>query len=457
MKTTCLTLSPDSTQSILRHMWIATLAAAGSLCAFSQYTSSSPVIDSPAKERIQSMIKDTHVITLGDETAAKDSIERMLNMFYVDQFRHFQDPRAPYFMFMSKNSNLAMGVGGLIRMRGYFDWNGSIPISGFSPYMIQIPKDPTSMKNLTATPAGTGLFFTLFGRNAPLIGNYMGFIQADFSGYDNRGFKLKKAYVIMNDWTVGYATTTFEDTAAEPSTIDGAGANGVNSRTNVLVRYMHTFKEKWTVAGSFEFPSSSIGADGVHTKACNDYVPDIAAFAQYQWDGGESHVRVSALGRVLSYRDLVAAKNYNIFGWGAQLSGVWRVIPNLKLYGIASVGKGHASYTTDLGIGNFDLVEKPDDPGRLYAPTAVGYVTGLQYYFTPKVFANVALSEQRYYPKDNPGDSQYKYGLYGAFNLFWDIAPRFEVGIEYLAAKRMNFNGTHGNANRLTAMAMFSF
>ncbi len=431
------------------------------ICAFAQDAESKTdtMVNhlTPSQQRVQAMIESTDVISVNGQLVRKDSIERLLNRFYVDQFRHFQDPRAPYFMFLSKSGNLAMGVGGLIRMRGYFDWNGSIPISGFSPYMITIPKDPTQLRCLAATPAGTGLFFTLLGKNA-LLGNFLGFFQADFSGYNNRGFKLKKAYVQFRDWTVGYATTTFEDTKAEPATIDAAGPNGVNSRTNVLVRYAHTFKgNHWGVAGSLEIPSSSISADGEYTKACSDYVPDVAAFAQYQWADGESHVRLSGLARVLSYRDLVMAKNHNIIGWGVQLSAAIKVLPQFDLYGIASVGQGHASYTTDLGIGNFDLVEDPGAKGKLYAPTAVGYVFGARYYFLPSLFANLALSEQRYYPRENPNDSQYKYGLYGAINLYWDITPRFEVGMEYLAGKRMNFNGTHGNANRVTAMAMFSF
>ena len=404
---------------------------------------------SKAKKRDRSIIESTHVISSGDANVAKDSVEKMLNMFYVNQFRHFQDPRAPYFMFMSKSNNLAMGIGGVVRIRGYYDWNGSIPISGFSPYFIQIPKDPTSMRRLAATPAGTGLFFTILGKNS-VFGNFMGFFQADFSGYNNRDFKLKKAYITMGDWTAGYATTTFEDTQAEPSTIDAAGPNGINSRTSVLVRYMHTFKNRWSVAGSLEFPSSSISADGTTTKACSDYVPDVAAFAQYQWDGGESHVRLSGLGRILSYRDLIVGKNYNIFGWGAQLSTIIKVNNSLNLYGIASLGKGHASYTTDLAGGSFDLIADPDKKGKLYAPMATGFVLGAKYYFTHKLFADVALSEQRYYPKHNPGDGQYKYGLYGAFNLYWDITPRFEVGMEYLSGKRMNFNGTNGSANRLS-------
>lgn len=408
------------------------------------------------QQRTELMRKSVHVMGQGEETDMRDSIYKLLGIFYEDQYRNFQDPRAPYFMFLSKDGQLAMGMGGLIRMRGFFDWDGSIPTSGFCPYMIPIPKDQTNLRKLWSTPAGTGLFLTILG-NDSRFGRYMGFIQGDFSGYDNRGFKLKKAYIQTDHVTLGYATTTFEDTGAEPATIDGAGPNGVNKKTNVLARYITTFKNKWSVAASLEFPSSSIAADGTYTKACSDYVPDLCAMGQYQWDGGESHVRISGLARMLSYRDLVRENNHHLFGWATQLSAVVRVLPQFKLFGIASIGQGHESYTTDLACDSFDLVERPGEKGVLYAPTAVGYVFGAQYYFTPKLFSNLTLSEQRYYPKENPGDSQYKYGLYGALNLFWDITPRFEVGAEYLMGKRMDFNGAHDNANRITAMMMFSF
>ena len=437
-----------------RYLWLSALILSGSLNVFSQ--SDTTKVLPPDIQRIENMIGSTHVITNASREQ-EDSINRMLNRFYYDQYRHFQDPRAPYFLFMSRNGNLALGVGGVIRMRGYFDWNGSIPTSGFSPYFITIPKDPTHDRSISANPSGTALYFTLLGHNS-IFGDYLGYIEAGFSGYNNRDFKLKKAYIQVGDWTAGYATTTFEDTKAEPSTIDGAGANGKNTRTNVLVRYLHTFKgNHWSVAGSFEFPSSSIDADGTYTRACADYVPDIAAFAQYQWDGGSSHIRISGLGRVLTYRNLLAEKNQDIFGWAAQLSGVVKVLPQLNIYGIASIGQGHESYTTDLVGGSFDLIAKPGQVGELYAPTAAGYVFGASYYFSPKLFSNLALSEQRYYPRQNPDNSQYKYGLYGAINLFYDVTPRFEIGAEYLVGKRMNFDGTHGNANRVTAMMMLSF
>lgn len=428
-----------------------------SLASFAQNDTLNP---EPLKDmeaiRRDAMVSSTHIISENGVKVPIDSIIKKLNRFYLDQFRHSQDPRAPYFMYMSKDGKLAMGMGGLIRMRGYFDWNGSIPASGFAPYLIPIPKNPENSKKLWATPAGTGLFFTILGHNS-IIGDFMGFIQADFSGYDNRDFKLKKAYLQNNHWTIGYATTTFKDPAAIPPTVDGAGPNGLNQRTNVLVRYSTAFKEKWTIAGSLEYQQSAIDADGENTKACSDFVPDVSAFVQYQWDSGASHIRLSGLGRVLSYRDMLQGKNHSIFGWGAQVSTVLRMTRALKLFGIASIGQGHSSYTTDLACGRFDLVQKPGEKGTLYAPTGVGYVLGAQYYFTPKIFTNIALSEQRYYPKGNPQDNQYKYGLYGALNVFLDITPRFEVGAEYLLGKRMNFNGGHNSANRITAMFMFSF
>ena len=38
----------------------------------------------------------------------------------------------PYFMFLSKDASLAGGIGGCVRMRGYFDWDGAQPTSAFA-------------------------------------------------------------------------------------------------------------------------------------------------------------------------------------------------------------------------------------------------------------------------------------------------------------------------------------
>ncbi len=139
-----------------------------------------------------------------------DSIRSRIAAFYYDQFHHFMDPGAPYFLFLSKDSKLAMGIGGAVRMRAYYDWGGAMPSPGFAPALIPIPADPANMKHFGTTPAGTCLFFRVLGQNKTL-GEYQLYIEADFTGYQSRDFRLKKAYAIINDFTVGYAPSTFSE------------------------------------------------------------------------------------------------------------------------------------------------------------------------------------------------------------------------------------------------------
>lgn len=112
-----------------------------------------------------------------------------------------------------------MGIGGCVRMRGYYDWDGAIPASGFAPYLIPMNPDPAHDRNFGTTPAGSTLFFRVIGRNKSL-GDYQLYIEANFNGYQGRDFHLKKAYAVINDFTIGYANSSFSDQGALPPTVD---------------------------------------------------------------------------------------------------------------------------------------------------------------------------------------------------------------------------------------------
>lgn len=73
------------------------------------------------------LIKDSEVIYLGnsDEQTKAQAHRKLINQFYEDQFRHAQDPEAPYFMLMSRNNKLAMGIGGDLNFIGSYDFDGS--------------------------------------------------------------------------------------------------------------------------------------------------------------------------------------------------------------------------------------------------------------------------------------------------------------------------------------------
>ena len=110
--------------------------------ALSVLTAIPSLATSPVEEQHEALVNDHKVVFFGEgETPESDSIRNLVENFYYDQFRSFQDPQAPYFLFMSRDTQLAMGIGGMVRMRGYFDWGGSTGISGFSPYFIPVQRD----------------------------------------------------------------------------------------------------------------------------------------------------------------------------------------------------------------------------------------------------------------------------------------------------------------------------
>lgn len=412
---------------------------------------------SPVEEQHDALVNDHKIVFFGEgETPHSDSIRNLIENYYYDQFRSFQDPQAPYFLFMSRDAQLAMGIGGLVRMRGYFDWDGTTGIPGFSPYFIPTQRDALNRQKLGTTPAGTALFFRVIGRNKKL-GDYQLYIEANFNGYQGRDFHLKKAYAILNDWTIGYASSTFGDGAAVPPTIDSNGPTMKMDATNVLIRYMHHFRKSGIyVAASVETPDMSIQADNEQVAARSLYVPNFAAMVQYEWKTGQ-HVRLSGIARFLPYRDLITGRNHQQVGWGVQLSTVFRPFDPLTVYGTVNGGRSYSNFGGDFLLGKYDLVECRKCPGMLCTVPGWGYFVGLQYNFRPQIFMSATFGQGRYLPCCGADGSDYKYGLYSALNFFWDVTPRIRFGGEVNLGKRQNFDGSHGWGHRVGALAQFSF
>lgn len=435
----------------------ALLLAVGSIIYATSIHAQKPLAD----QQIDSLAGSHKIVYIdgrpadADTQAYVDSIRQKISTFYYDQFRHFSDPAAPYFLFMSKDAQLAMGIGGCVRMRAYYDWGGAIPARGFAPYLIPMEPDPADMRHLGTSPSGTALFFRVLGRNKSL-GEYQLYIEANFNGYQYLGFQLKKAYAIINDFTIGYASSTFSDPAALPPTVDAQGPNNKISPAAVLVRYMHTFKDRWTAAVSVEAPENSIGADNEYTEKVSPWVPDFAAFMQYQWAAGQ-HVRLAGIMRTLSYRNLINARNHNTVGWGVLLSSVARPTNAITTYANVCYGHGYQSLGGDLLMGSYDLVGDPELPGKLYAPASFGWCLGVQYNFLPNLFMSVAASQTRYLPSKAVSPDEYKYGMFGVGNIFWNLTPRMQMGAEIDLGVRRNFSGAHRWAHRFGIMAQFSF
>lgn len=383
-----------------------------------------------------------------------DSVRQIISAFYYEQFRNYQDPEAPYFLFLSKDASLAMGMGGAVRMRAYYDWGGAMPAAGFAPYLIPMSPSPQSMRHFDTTPSGTCLFFRVIGRNRK-PGSYQLYIEANFTGYQGRDFKLKKAYAVINDFTVGYAASTFSDPAAVPPTVDAQGPSNKITPTAVLVRYMPVLRDRWVLGVSAETPSANIAADNTVTAVVDNFMPDFAAMVQYQWERGQ-HVRLSGIVRSLGYRDLVAGRNHSLAGWGVQLSAVAHPWYPVTVYATAVYGRGFQSLGSDLMIGAYDLLDMPECPGRMYAPAAMGWNIGVQYNFSHSLFVSANVSQMRLKTR-HPDPGEYRYGLCAAANVFWYLTPRISIAAEFDWGLRRNVDGSHRQARRLGAMCQFSF
>lgn len=400
----------------------------------------------------QEVLATTKIVTVGGESKATPAEEKsLMELFYMDQFRQFHDPDAPTFMLMSSDASLALGIGGKGMLRGWADWKGYQDGCEFFPYDIAIPSNPADRRGLGATMAKTSVFMTVLGRTPKGL-HYQFYVQAGVSG---KNFVLKKAYVALNDFTVGLAGTTFADDDALVPTVDAQGPNGQVGKSQILTRYFHTFPSGISLGAGVEIPSSAQDDIENQTEKCRDWVPDVAALVQY--GKGDSHIRLSGILRTMTYRNLLTSTNHNVVGWGGQLSGVYNPVKPLYVYFTGVVGRGVGSYEGDLSEGEYDLVGVSGKPGKMEAPLSLGITAGLEYHFSRSLYACAGFGENRYLQRHRLSDEQYKYGLYGCVNLFWRITPRFLGGIEYVTGKRMNFTGDHGVQNRVDAMLSYSF
>lgn len=129
----------------------------------------------------------------------------------------------------------------------------------------------------------------------------------------------------------------------------------------------------------------------------------------------------------------------------------------MTLYATGCYGKGIAAYLGDLSSGNYDLLADPGNPGRLYAPATLSGTAGAKVQILPRLSSTLCLATLRHYPKADPAADTYKYAQYLSINAVYDFSPRLQLGVEYLAGKRMNCGGEHANVNRAEALLSFSF
>lgn len=381
----------------------------------------------------------------------------LVGILYNPVNSHFNDPKAPRFLFLDREGKVAFGIGGYVKGTMFYDFAGSINDGpNFTVFDIPVPNNPAQRSQFNAAANHSTIFLQLVGTTEH-FGNYEVYIRTNFSGDGNNGYglKLKQAYLRLGYVTAGLTRSTFVDGEAGTPTIDDEGPAGEMSATNIMLQYRPQFNRHWSGAISLEVPNASSTTNST-VEEIKERVPDIPFYLQYAWKSGKSHVRLSGLIRNLSYRNLIEEKNKFAFGWAVQLSGIISFAPRFTFFYQGAYGRGYGRYINDLGGNGYDLVPSAT-PGKMKTPQMMNFEVGARYNVSSKVFLAASYSQARVYDQQQIGGDAYRYGQYVSVSGFYNIVSDLRIGLEYLYGNRADLDRVHGHANRINTMLQFSF
>ena len=398
----------------------------------------------------------------------KDDSTEIVEAFKETESEHFADPKAPRFLLYDQKRKVAFGIGGNVRLRTAYDFDGS-PSSkdAFIPYSIPTGGGNMDRSKFDMNVAHSTLFFKLLGDNDKL-GQYQVYVSGAFAT-DNT-FKLEDAYVKVLGFTIGRTWSTFNDLAAVPPTIDWQGPNGAAEMRTEQIRYTRGITDQLSFGAAVELSQST----GRYGQPINDLkqsqrLPDVPVYLQYAFGANNgSHVRLAGVMRNMNYgRDftneegtVINAKTKYLTAYGVQLSSKVNINPMFTLYGQVNYGNGIAQYINDLSGNGLSLVGDKNDKGKMKAPKAVGWFVQGQVNFTPSLYATAGYSQARIMSKQDKFDLQdtdYSYGQYMVGNVFYNLTSDLQLGLEYLYGNRVDFNKDKGHANRIQALVQFNF
>lgn len=406
-----------------------------------------------AQQKVIIEDQEPNSIMFVSKDKAGDDIIRIME---ETQLPRFHEPKAPRFLLIDQKKRFALGIGGYVRATAEYDFGGIVKDVDFFPALIP-NKGGSYVRNQFQMDASTSTIFLKLVGHTKHLGDFVVYTAGNFRG-DGYTFELQNAYASFLGFTLGYSYGTFMDLAALPPTIDFAGPNGSAFYRTTQLSYLYSGLKNWKLGVAVEMPTVN-GTTTSKLSVSTQRMPDFTASAQYNWNKN-SHLRVAAILRSMTYSSDVHQKAYSTTGYGLQASTTFTVTPKWQVYGQINYGKGIAQYLTDLSNLNVDIVPDPENNGKMQALPMLGWYAGLQYNICKNVFVSGTYSLSRLYsengyPSENP--EAYRKGQYLVANLFWNVTSNLQVGAEYLRGWRTDFNDATRHANRMNLLVQYSF
>lgn len=387
----------------------------------------------------------------------------------------------PKFVVKTSDNKFLLTIGGQINpILGFDIGNNLYSQEGAGPSFVtsQIPVPAVAGKkgDFYINPLGnTAVDMQVVGL-AGTANEITGYVKIGTNGI-TPSIVLQRAYVTYRNFTAGMKLTLLQDDyACQPPTIDPEGPSGEVSAVAYEISYKSPSYSGFRYAVGLDMPTfySSRGYyrghdypdfDGKLVYAgyagADNLIPDIPAWVEYSFSDW-NRVRVSGILRNFTYRDLVAGKTRHEVGWGAMLSGNLSPNPKWIFYYQVAYGEGIGDYIQDIAGHPYSFIPKDSEPGRVKAAPMMGANIGVSFNPTSKLQFNAMFSEARIWKVADYANAvstadNYKYGLYGAVNCFYNINPWLQWGVEYLWGHRQTWNAGGADDNRIQTQISFSF
>lgn len=284
-------------------------------------------------------------------------------------------------------------------------------------------------------------------------------------------FRLFNAYVEWNGFAFGKKNSVFMDGAVVPSTVDFFGPCGMVLLRNAQISYKAIDTKEHEVMVGLENPNATsdlgqYGADFDFGNRLNNMrfitkAPAVAA--HYKRNFPHGHIQVAALAKYTAWNDGDKTATQDLsgstWGYGANITGAYKPLPQLQLLGAFVAGKGIQNYlndgTADIGVQrNYANSFQPIIGKPIPFISFMGYATyGWNKYWS----TTVGYSAMHHQTFNTQLNNALQVGGYATVNLLYKPTPQFTFGIEYQHAHRRNTNFIGDAVFALPAAAGKSF
>jgi hypothetical protein len=277
------------------------------------------------------------------------------------------------------------------------------------------------------------------------------FIEGDFFG-DNNAFRLRHAFGEYGHLLGGYTWTTFMDLSVRPLTLDFEGPEGEVFVRQGMLRWTQSVGARWKWAVAVENPNPQFGVPSGLTGAPRATMPDIPAFVRYetkQW-----HAQLAGIVRQLRYDGGSGESDVSTLGWGLSATARFKLFGHDALMGQVAVGEGAASYVDAFNGQKVDAVLTADGSGI----SAVGNFGGLVGYirqWSPALRTGIAYSNARVATDDGITGTGIRQVQDVRVNTLWKPFKLVEYGVEGMWGRRVNQDGSEGDAWRVQASLIY--